>query len=412
MQKRSLFQKIFGNTSQPKTTTEFKMINNSISSFYSYNGNLFESDIVRSAIRPKANAAGKLNPKHIQGVGLGMKVNPNPAIRRVLEQPNPFMSMQDFIMKMVYQREMTHNAFAYVKRDPLSGIPIEVYPIPFGNVDLVESQGTVFAKFLFMTGQTMIVPYEDCIHLRKDFYSHDMYGDSGTNALYNIMDVITTTDQGMVNAIKNSAVIKWIMMFKNVLRKEDKQLEINTFMDNYMNIDNAGGVAASDPRYELKQVDDKPYVPNAVQMEKSIQRLYKYFGVNDSIVQNDYTEDQFNSFYESEIEPMALQLSSAFTKIFFTPTQRSYGNKIIFEANSLAYTSTKTKFMMVGMVDRGALTPNEWREIMNLGPIAGGDDPIRRLDTVPVATATAANNAADPATTDPGPNAGADTAAK
>ena len=33
------------------------------------------------------------------------------------------------------------------------------------------------------------------------------------------------------------------------------------------------------------------------------------------------------------------------------------------------------------MVDWGAMTHNEWRYIMNLGPIEGGDKPIRRLDT-------------------------------
>ncbi len=33
------------------------------------------------------------------------------------------------------------------------------------------------------------------------------------------------------------------------------------------------------------------------------------------------------------------------------------------------------------MVDRGAMTPNEWRETMNMAPIEGGDQPIRRLDT-------------------------------
>ena len=36
---------------------------------------------------------------------------------------------------------------------------------------------------------------------------------------------------------------------------------------------------------------------------------------------------------------------------------------------------------LVQMVDRGALTPNEWRNIFNLPPIDGGDTPIRRLDT-------------------------------
>lgn len=33
------------------------------------------------------------------------------------------------------------------------------------------------------------------------------------------------------------------------------------------------------------------------------------------------------------------------------------------------------------MVDRGAMTPNEWRATMNMAPIEGGDKPIRRLDT-------------------------------
>lgn len=33
------------------------------------------------------------------------------------------------------------------------------------------------------------------------------------------------------------------------------------------------------------------------------------------------------------------------------------------------------------MVDRGAMTPNEWRATMNMAPIEGGDQPIRRLDT-------------------------------
>ena len=36
------------------------------------------------------------------------------------------------------------------------------------------------------------------------------------------------------------------------------------------------------------------------------------------------------------------------------------------------------------MVDRGAMTPNEWRAVMNLSPIECGDKPIRRLDTAVV----------------------------
>ena len=33
------------------------------------------------------------------------------------------------------------------------------------------------------------------------------------------------------------------------------------------------------------------------------------------------------------------------------------------------------------MVDRGAMVPNEWRDLFNYAPIENGDKPIRRLDT-------------------------------
>ena len=53
----------------------------------------------------------------------------------------------------------------------------------------------------------------------------------------------------------------------------------------------------------------------------------------------------------------------------------------MFEASNLQCASLQTKLGFVSMVDRGAMLPNEWRATMNMGPIEGGDKPIRRLDT-------------------------------
>lgn len=384
MEKRSMFSKIFGNKKPTDPAMKrFQLINNSTTSFYSWNGKIFESDIVRSAIRPKANAIGKLNAKHIRGFKEDMRINPDAYIKEILEQPNPYMSMQDFLSKMTFQREINHNAFAYIKRDDL-GRPFEVYPIPYSGVELLEKDDMLFLKFMFRTGQYIVASYDDIIHLRKDFNDHDFYGESGTIALNNIMEVINTTDQGIVNAVKNSAIIKWILKFKSVLQPKDKEMQVKEFVSNYLSISNDGGAAASDPRYDLEQVKDNNYIPNAAQMKESIQRLYSYFGVNDAIVQNKFTEDQWNAFYESELEPIAIQLSNAFTRAFFSRRERGFGNRIVFEASNLAYASMSTKLALVQMVDRGALTPNEWRLVLNLGPIEGGDKPIRRLDTAEV----------------------------
>ena len=50
----------------------------------------------------------------------------------------------------------------------------------------------------------------------------------------------------------------------------------------------------------------------------------------------------------------------------------------------MLFRSFSTKMQLQQMVDRGALTPNEWREVFNLAPVDGGDQPIRRLDTAVV----------------------------
>lgn len=97
-----------------------------------------------------------------------------------------------------------------------------------------------------------------------------------------------------------------------------------------------------------------------------------------------YTEDQWNAFYESTIEPLAVQMSLEFTCKLFTDREIGHGNEIVFEANRLQYASVRTKLGLVQLVDRGIMTPNQLAEVFNLPPVPGGDVPIRRLDTRPV----------------------------
>lgn len=116
-------------------------------------------------------------------------------------------------------------------------------------------------------------------------------------------------------------------------------------------------------------------------MDKAIDRIYSFFNTNKKIVQSNWTEDEWNAYYEAEIEPVAIQIGEVYSTRIFSRKERGYGNQIIFEASNLQCASLKTKLEFVAMVDRGAMVPDEWRWLMNLGPIEGGNKPIRRLDT-------------------------------
>jgi len=364
--------------------TRYEMIVDKGNGFYTWNGNLYQSDIVRSCIRPKAKAIGKLVPKHIRNSTEGFSINPEPYIRFLLEDPNPYMSGQVLFEKITTQFELNNNAFIYIHRDE-NGYPMELYPIiAHGMEALYDKDGYLYIRFNMKNGKVVTYPYEDLIHIRKDFNENDIFGDSPTKALTSLMEIVNTTDQGIVKAVKNGGIIRWLLKFNQTLRPEDMEEQTRKFTDTFLSIENSGGAAATDAKFDAKQVEPKDYVPNSTQTEKTVQRIYSFFNTNEKIIQSKYSEDEWISYFEAEIEPLAIQLSNEFTRKIFTRRERGFGNKIVFEASNLQYASMSTKLNLVQMVDRGSLTPNEWREALNLPPIEGGDVPIRRLDTAVV----------------------------
>lgn len=379
-----LLSKIKNLFNKSPTKAGIKLVTEIGNGFYAWNGQLFQSDIIRSCIRPKAKAIGKLQAKHIREGQDGIKINPEPYMRFLLEEPNPYMTMQMLQEKLAYQLQLNKNAFALIVRDDF-GYPSEIYPITCTGVEVIfDDRKEMYLRFTLKNGQILKVPYKDVIHLREDFNENDIFGESPQEALTSLMEVVNTTDQGIIKAIKNGAVIRWLLKFKSTIRPEDKELEVKKFVKNYLSIENEIGAAATDPKFDAQQVEPHDYVPNAAQMDRTIQRIYNFFNTNEKIVQSKYDENEWIAYYEAEIEPLAKQMSQEFTRKLFTRKERGHGNKIIFEANSLQYASMKTKLGLVQMVDRGAMTPNEWRAVMNLGPIEDGDKPIRRLDTAPV----------------------------
>ena len=357
--------------------------------YLSWNGTIYNSDIVRSCIRPKVKATGKLVAKHLretidQEGRVDLKVNPSNAMKLLLEEPNPLMTGQMLQEKLATQLCLNSNAFALIIRDDM-GNPVEIYPVVARTAEAVYSEsGRRSLRFVMNNNKIYTFPYEDIIHLRQDFNENDIFGTPIAPVLTPLLEVVTTTDQGVINAIKNSSIIRWLLKFSNSMRKEDLKSQAKDFADNFLATSEGMGVAAVDAKADATQINPTDYVPNAAQMDRTTKRIFDLFNTNEAIVSSDYTENQYNSYFDAEVEPVLIQLGGEYTRKLFTRRERVFGNKIVFEASSWDSASISTKLNLQAMVDRGALTPNEWRATFNLAPVPGGDDPIRRLDTAAV----------------------------
>ncbi|SHJ52115.1 phage portal protein, partial [Clostridium magnum] len=244
-ERRSLFSMIFGNNKPRQPTgqaTQLKMMNGYMPIFSQFGNEAYASDVVRAAVDAIARNAAKLQPKHMRRNfkdGTVSLVDDN--LQYLLSvQPNPFMNAYMFRYKVITQLYMQNNAFIYIRLDSKGNIK-GFYPINASNTEFLEYNGEIFARFTFMGGDYITVPYVQLIHLRRFFYKDDIFGETNDYALYPTLELIHTTDQGIVNAIKTSAFIRGILKFTQILKRQDKKDRTKDFMDDYMNINNNGG---------------------------------------------------------------------------------------------------------------------------------------------------------------------------
>jgi len=378
----SWLQRVFSRR-RGETVMRVKLITEEGGWYRAWDGSLYQSDIVRSAIRPKSKAIGKLTAMHIRETAGELKVNPEPYMRMLLEEPNPYSGGQMFRERLATLVQLNNNAFAQIIRDQ-DGLPAQMYIIPAVTAEAtVTDDGQLWMRFRLSNGKALELPYSDVIHIRDDYADHDVFGMPKAEALRALLEVINATDQSIVQAVKRSAFIRWLLKFRQQLRADDIKKFVEDFSRDYLSLENETGILPQDGRFEVEPLRDggQQFVPPSPLQQRAVERIYSFFRVNEAIVQAKYDENQWLAYYEAEIAPLAQQMSEEFTRKLFSRRERGFGNRIVFDATALTFASMRTKLGLVQMVDRGALTPNEWRRILNLPPIEGGDQPIRRLDT-------------------------------
>ena len=210
-----------------------------------------------------------------------------------------------------------------------------------------------------------------------------MFGEEALQPLRATLNLNSTVNQGISNAVKASAKIRGLLKFTQTLRPEDLKKQKEEFVKDYLSSQNDGGIAALDAKSDFQQLNSNPTLIDDKQMALIRENILRYFNISESIITSKYTEDEYNAFYSSVIEPIAIQLSLEFTSKIFTEREKGFGNQIVFSAERLTFANNITKANLINvLMPLGLLSINEAREILELSPVDDGDKRLQSLNFV------------------------------
>lgn len=339
------------------------------SGFTAFSGTAYQNAAYRAAVDAIARHAAKLKA-HTGAETLDTLLQ---------TAPNPYISAYDLLYKTATAYFTTNNSFTLLQRGDNGNIEA-LYPLTPSSVEFIGAQGGgLYVKMLFPDGKQALLPYTDIVHLRRHFSNNELLGNDNA-PLYPLIDTAHTLTEATGAAVKNATNIRGILKFTSLVNPAQVKLEKEQFIKDYFNLSNTGGVAATDQRFDFVPTNTTPYSVPHEQIDAINRQICAYLGISPKIVSGDYTEDEFSAFFESVIEPFALQMSLEFTN--------KCGVDVAFSSERLEFSSSKTKIALLHeAAPLGLMTLNEARRLLALPPVPDGDKRLQSLNYVNAAGA-------------------------
>lgn len=388
---------IFKRKKKQGSAESFKFVNEIKLPLTSFGSNISKSDVVKIAIDRIASQCAKLKPRYIKKANDKTVTEKSGKLSFILKhQPNEVMTPYQFIYMVITTLFMNDNAFIYPMFDGSTGEIKALYPLKPSIVEpIIDSGGSYYLKFSFDSADSFTIPYENVIHIKRFYQSNQIFGGTSSKgdqeALLKTIQINENVLQGIDNALKSSMQIKGLLKMSAMLSETDKKKQLDSFNEILKeSIRNKGSsIIPVDLKGDYVPLTTDPKLIDKDTLEFLQSKILDYFGVSVPIFNSKYTEDEFNSFYEQTIEPLAIQMSEAFSLGLLTQNEIMRGEEIIFYSERLQYASWNTKVTAIEkLMGLGIMSLNESRGLLGLEPVENGD---RRLQSLNYVDATKAN---------------------
>ena len=364
----------------PKTQKWAQTLNGYAPVFSQFGTNIYASDVVQQAIKCIVDEMKKLNPVHIRYNG-NDPVPVNSDIQTVLNNPNPLMTMSEFLEKVMWLLLLNYNAFilpTYYMWEDERGIQKRkysgLYPLKPTQVDFIEdASGRMYVKMRFENNFETTVPYDDLIHIKynysiNEYMGGDASGQPDHTALLKTLELNDTLLRGIAKAMNSSYAVNGVVKYNTMLddgKMEAALKELERKLNN-----SESGFLPLDLKAEYTPLQHENKLVDEETLKFTDEKILRNWGVPLSILTGDYTKSQYEAFYQKTLEPLIISISQAFTKKLFTDRERSFGNRIELYPKDLIFMTVEQTLEMVNLLSNtGCIYENEKRVAFGLRPL-------------------------------------------
>lgn len=365
--------------------------------FKTWEGKIYESELVRAAIDARARHFSKLG---VEFLGAGAKTY----VGNLKKRPNKWTTWPKFLYRISTMCDVYNNVLivpTYDENMNRNGL----WPLVPKDVQTKELNGELvfvykYGKHNTYTGACLV---NECATLTR-FQLNDEFWGEDNKALTPTMQVDDLQKQGIKEAIKNSAIYRFMARVNNFTSDDDLKEKRKAFTEsNLKDADDNGGLLLFPYEFQdVKQLDPQAYKVDPQQAEYIRTNVFNYFGVNEAILQNKAIGDEAVAFYEGFVEPRAVDLSESLTFMIYSEREIANGSAVFLSANRVQYMSMNDKKAILEIAgDRGQITINEARQVLNLPPVPWGDVAFIRGEYYPTEYKLSADGIEQTPTTEP-----------
>lgn len=214
-----LFDLIFGKQKKNPQGGVFGLLNGYAAAFTTFDGEIYEAELVRSAIDAKA--------RHISKLKVEMHGSANMILKNKLKHaPNEWQTWSQLLYRISTILDSKNNAFIVpvLECNEVQGITAvepELY-------ELIDVQGKPWIRFTFNSGSKAAIELSRVGIMTRFQNKSDYFGESN-DALMPTMQLINIQNQTIEESAKNAATYSFMANINNFAKAEDLAKERKRF---------------------------------------------------------------------------------------------------------------------------------------------------------------------------------------